>query len=86
MSKSLKRDTTPVMRVVFAFTLQHWARHKGLAIGICLAMSLATMTEIFVPYFAGHLIDAISGSTPDRDSALWAFAAMAALGLAKAVM
>ena len=73
------------MRVVFAFALRHWARHKGLAIGIGLAMSLATMTEIFVPYFAGRLIDAISGAAPDRDSAMWSFGAMATLGLAMIV-
>jgi ATP-binding cassette subfamily B protein len=69
------------MRVVFAFTFRHWAGARGLAIGIAVAMSLATMTEIFVPYFAGRMIDALSAGDAGRDDALVAFAAMAALGL-----
>jgi len=69
------------MRVVFAFTFRHWAGAKGLAFGIGLAMSLATMTEIFVPYFAGRMIDALSVGEAGHETALIAFGAMAALGI-----
>ena len=65
-----------------------------LASGIALAMCLATLTEIFIPLFAGRLIDAIAqsplgadaGQRMVADAALHAFVAMAALGLAMVVL
>jgi ATP-binding cassette subfamily B protein len=69
------------MRIVLAFTFRHWARQKPLAIGISLAMSLATLTEIFVPLFAGRLIDALARGPAAGGDVLAAFATMAGLGL-----
>ena len=79
MNPSPDRDTAP-MRRVFAFVFQHWARQRGRALLIAGAMSLATVTEIFVPVEAGRLVDALAQGSAGRPAALAAFATMAALG------
>src|SRR5262245_28856201 len=75
-----------VLRNVLFFTWRHWARRKTLAVAIALGMSLATLTEVFGPLYAGHLVDALasapSASTSIAAGAINAFLAMAALGLA----
>jgi ATP-binding cassette subfamily B protein len=69
------------LRNVLSFTLEHWGARKALLTGIALAMVLSTLTEVIVPVFAGHLVDALElGPTAVRAS-LEAFGAMAALGL-----
>jgi ATP-binding cassette subfamily B protein len=45
-------------------------------------MSLATLTEIFVPLYAGRLIDALALGAAGRSAAFGAFLAIVALGLA----
>ncbi len=49
-------------------------------------MGLATVTEIFVPVYAGRLIDALALGADGRSAALAAFATMVALGLAMVVL
>ena len=79
MNPSPDRDTAP-MGQVFAFVFQHWSHQRGRALLIAGAMSLATVTEIFVPVEAGRLVDALAAGTAGRPAALAAFATMAALG------
>ncbi|PTD16875.1 ABC transporter ATP-binding protein [Sphingomonas fennica] len=86
MADIKSRGGARAIRAVLAFTFRHWARRRALGIGIALAMSLATVTEIFVPMFAGRLIDALSAGGGDRAAALGAFAWMMALGLAMVVL
>jgi len=81
MTKPLQRDDASAMRVVLAFTFRHWARRKRLALGIGLAMSLSTLTEVFVPLYAGHLIDALALGAAGRPAVLDAFGAIVVLGL-----
>ncbi|KPF80484.1 multidrug ABC transporter ATP-binding protein [alpha proteobacterium AAP81b] len=85
MTSSPPRDTTP-MRDVFAFVLRHWAQQPRRALAIAGAMSLATVTEIFVPVEAGKLIDALALGDAGRPAALGAFASIAALGGAMVVL
>jgi ATP-binding cassette, subfamily B, bacterial len=86
MTDTTRRDPASAMRVVLAFTFRHWARRKGLAIAVSLGMSLATLTEIFVPLFAGRLIDALSLGAAGRPAALHAFGVIVALGGAMVVL
>ncbi len=79
--KSRRRDA---MRAVLSFTFRHWAKQPGYVALIALAMSGATLTEIFVPVVAGKLIDALVQNA--RDSILMLFAAMAALGLGMVIL
>ncbi|MBB6093006.1 ATP-binding cassette subfamily B protein [Povalibacter uvarum] len=78
---SSKAEGANVLRKVLFFTFRLWSRRKGLTAAIALAMSFATLTEIFVPVYAGRLIDALAGGPAQADAAMLAFAAMAALGL-----
>ncbi len=67
-----------VLRKVLAFTLRLWGRAPWLAAACAAAMLLATLTEVFVPLYAGRMIDAVGGGDP---AMAWrAFAAIAALG------
>jgi ATP-binding cassette, subfamily B, bacterial len=69
------------LRQVLYFTLKHWSARKGLLARIAFAMLFSTLTEVVVPVFAGHLVDALGRGSAAVDAALSAFGAMAALGL-----
>ena len=86
MTHSPRRGPASALRAVAAFAFRHWSRQPSLALGIAGAMSLATLTEVFVPYFAGRMIDALSLGAAGREAALDAFIAMSALGLAMVVL
>jgi ATP-binding cassette subfamily B protein len=79
MSSSLHREPTP-MRAVFAFLFSHWRRHPWLAARIGGAMVLATVTEVFVPYEAGKLIDALALGPSGKAAAVTALITMGLLG------
>jgi ATP-binding cassette subfamily B protein len=79
-----KKPRAHAMRDVLSFTFRHWGKQPRLAIFIALAMSGATLTEIFVPVVAGNLIDALVQN--QRESILGLFVAMGALGLGMVVM
>lgn len=73
-----------VLRAVLAFTFRHWARTPWLAVACGAAMLLATLTEVFVPLYAGRMIDAVGSGA---SAAAWgAFAAITALGGAMVVL
>ena len=91
MSSSNSRSAH-TLRLVLRFTFRLWTRHRVLAGGIALAMCIATVTEIFIPLYAGRLIDSLAGasvsvgSPSQADAVLMAFGIMAALGLAMVVL
>jgi ATP-binding cassette subfamily B protein len=82
-----KSGGAEVLRTVLFFTWRLWGQRKAQAAVVALGMSLATLTEVFVPLYAGKLVDALAASPANTDAvaasgALEAFAIMAALGLA----
>ena len=81
MSLSPLRDATP-MRAVFAFLFAHWWRQPWLVARIGGAMVLATVTEIFVPFQAGRLIDALALGPGGGEAAVTALVIMGLLGTA----
>ncbi|WP_112663759.1 ABC transporter ATP-binding protein [Microvirga flavescens] len=72
-------------RAVLAFMFRHWRGYPGYVATISLAMMASTLADVFMPLFAGRLVDAIANGGADREAALHAalvaFAAMTALGL-----
>ncbi|MHB1204436.1 MAG: ABC transporter transmembrane domain-containing protein, partial [Rhodospirillaceae bacterium] len=84
MATSHRKHRASAMPAVFRFTFAHWAKQKGRACLIALAISGATVTEIFIPTYAGRIVDALAANA--RDAVLPAFAAMAALGVAMVVL
>ena len=68
------------LRQVLVFTLRLWRERQALAIGIAVAMTLSTLTEIFIPVYAGRMIDALTGGAAARNAVSAAFAMMVLLG------
>jgi ATP-binding cassette subfamily B protein len=69
---------------VLGFTWRHWRRHSWLTTATAAALIGATVADVLMPIFAGHLVDAVGATGPDAVSATdrdvaW-HAAMAALG------
>lgn len=72
------------MGAVLAYAAGHWRRRKLLVARIAGAILLATLADVFIPFFSGRLVDALLLADQAREvalsRALEAFAAMAALG------
>lgn len=83
-----KRNGRPTaIRTVLPFTFRHWLNQPWLGAGISTAIVGATVADLFMPIFAGRLVDAVTlGSTnmeAAKSAAITAFAAIIALGLAQ---
>jgi ATP-binding cassette subfamily B protein len=72
------------MGAVLGFLFQRWAEHKLLVVATAGAMVGATLTDVFLPIFAGNLVTAVSDQANHRGAALHgalvALSVMAALG------
>src|SRR3954452_21697703 len=76
------------MRDVLTFLFRHWRREAWLVTGVAAAMLMATVADLFMPLFAGRLVDAVAMHATDAQhakvqalhAALWALGSMAALG------
>src|SRR6201996_542981 len=74
------------MRDVLTFLFRHWRREAWLVAGVAGAMLMATVADLFMPLFAGRLVDAVSmhathAKAQALHAALWALGSMAALGV-----
>jgi len=74
-------EGSQALRNVLFFTLKLWSVRRPLLAVIALAMLFSTLTEVIVPIFAGHLVDALEQGPSAIRASLGAFGAMAALGL-----
>ncbi|WP_062212521.1 ABC transporter ATP-binding protein [Aureimonas sp. AU12] len=85
MTVQTETDRAAAIRNVLRFTFGNWRGEKRLVGTVAGAITLATLADIFIPYFAGRLVDAIIAGTERgaaASQALTALGAMAALGLA----
>jgi len=77
------------MRDVLTFLFRHWRREAWLVAGVAAAMLAATVADLFMPLFAGRLVDAVAMHATHAQharlqalhAALWALGGMAALGI-----
>src|SRR5262249_4306781 len=80
-----RKDRPTAIRTVLPFVFRHWRKQPWLGSGLALAMVGATVSDLFMPVFAGRLVDAIAHGASDFDAAksgaIMAFAAIIALGL-----
>ena len=68
-------------RAVLGFTFRHWARAPRSLASVVATVMVATAADLFMPLYAGRLVDAVAGSgEAARSAALAALAAMLALG------
>src|SRR5918995_5571212 len=88
MNQQKKRgDAT---RDVLRFTFRHWRNEPRYVALIVITMMVSTLADVFMPVFAGQLVDAIAAGGDNREAALhaalMAFAFMTGLGLLMIVM
>src|ERR1700678_4152569 len=74
----VSRNNQNVMRDVLTFLLGHGRREAWLVTGVACSMIVATIADLFMPVFAGRMVDAIAMHTTTHQQALRA--ALSALG------
>ncbi|RXT44355.1 ABC transporter ATP-binding protein [Bradyrhizobium betae] len=77
------------IRVVLPFVFRHWLNQPGRGLIVAGGLLGATIADLFMPVFSGHLVDALTRgpSDPDaRHAALVAFGAIVALGAASVAL
>lgn len=77
------------IRVVLPFVFRHWLNQPVVAATVAGGLLGATVADLFMPVFSGHLVDAmISGAAEPaaRHAALVAFGSIVALGLGSMIL
>ncbi len=72
------------IRVVIPFVFRHWLNQPAMALTVAGGLLGATVADLFMPIFSGHLVDALTSGAADpvaRHAAFMAFGAIVALGL-----
>jgi ATP-binding cassette subfamily B protein len=81
------RNNQNVMRDVLAFLFSHWRQESWLVMGVALSMIVATISDLFMPVFAGRMVDAIAMHTGTHRQALHAaLSALATMLLLGAIL
>jgi ATP-binding cassette, subfamily B, bacterial len=80
-----RKERRTAIRMVLPFVFRHWRNQPWLGSGLAAAMVGATVSDLFMPLFAGRLVDAIALGATDfeaaKSGATLAFACIIALGL-----
>jgi ATP-binding cassette subfamily B protein len=77
------------IRVVMPFVFRHWFNQPLATLAVAGGLLGATVADLFMPVFSGHLVDALTRGPADaaaRHAALMAFGAIVALGLTSIAM
>src|SRR3984893_17104283 len=77
------------MRVVIPFVFRQWRNQPALALTVAGGLLGATVADLFMPVFSGHLVDALTRGAADpaaHRAALLAFGAIVALGLLSMIL
>jgi ATP-binding cassette subfamily B protein len=77
------------IRVVLPFVFRHWLNQPAGAAVVAGGLLGATVADLFMPVFSGHLVDAMTSGASDpaaRRAAFIAFAAIVALGLLAVIL
>jgi ATP-binding cassette, subfamily B, bacterial len=72
------------IRVVIPFVTRHWLNQPAMALTVAGGLVGATVADLFMPIFSGHLVDALTSGAENpaaRRAAFIAFGAIVALGL-----
>ncbi len=72
------------IRVVLPFVFRHWLAQPGRVAIVMASLIGATVADLLMPLFSGHLVDAVSSSAADpvaRRAGIIAFGAIVTLGL-----
>ncbi|HMA70804.1 MAG TPA: ABC transporter ATP-binding protein [Xanthobacteraceae bacterium] len=77
------------IRVVLPFVFRHWLNQPAAALTAAGGLLGATVADLFMPVFSGHLVDALTRGAAEpaaRQAALLAFGAIVALGLLSMIL
>src|SRR6202041_1623771 len=77
------------IRVVLPFVFRHWLHQPVGASIVAGGLLGATVADLFMPVFSGHLVDAMTSGASDpaaRRAAFMAFGAIVALGLISMIL
>ena len=77
------------IRVVMPYVFRHWLKQPALTLTIAFGLLGATVADLFMPVYSGHLVDALTRGTADisaRHDAVLAFSAIVALGFISIVL
>jgi ATP-binding cassette, subfamily B, bacterial len=77
------------IRVVLPFVFRHWLNQPAVALTVAGGLLGATVADLFMPVFSGHLVDALTRGAADpaaRYAAVAAFGAIIALGLLSMIL
>src|SRR6516164_1428036 len=80
---------TAAIGVVIPFVLRHWLNQPVLALTVASGLLGATVADLFMPVFSGHLIDALTRGVAEpaaRHDAWRAFVWIVALGLLSVIL
>jgi ATP-binding cassette, subfamily B, bacterial len=92
---TVQRETTrpqkrpAAIRVVLPFVFRHWLNQPAVAATVVGGLLSATVADLFMPVFSGHLVDAMTSSAENpvaRHAALVAFGSIVALGFASVIL
>src|SRR5262249_58631165 len=78
------RKQPAAIRAVIPFVFRHWCNQPVLALTVTGGLLAATVADLFMPVFSGHLVDALTRGAAEpaaRHAAFSAFGAIVALGL-----
>lgn len=77
------------IRLVIPFVFRHWLKQPAMTLTVAGGLLGATVADLFMPVFSGHLVDALTAGAADpaaRAAAWAAFGAIVALGLVSMVL
>src|ERR1700742_4047544 len=77
------------IRVVIPFVFRHWLNQPVGTLTVAFGLLGATVADLFMPLYSGHLVDALTRGAADpaaRQAAIWAFGAIVALGFTSIVL
>lgn len=77
------------IRVVLPFVFRHWLKQPGRTLIVAGGLLGATIADLFMPVFSGHLVEALTRGPSDpaaRHAALMALGGIVALGAASMVL
>ena len=80
---------TAAIRVVMPFVFRHWLKQPVMTATVVVGLLGATVADLFMPVYSGHLVDALTKGAEDvaaRHAALVAFVAIVALGFTSIVL
>src|SRR6202008_3137808 len=87
--RTRRKDRPAAIRVVLPFVFRHWLEQPRRAAVVAGGLLGATVADLFMPVFSGHLVDALTrvpDSADARHAAFTAFGAIVALGLASMIL